>query len=502
MKRLCCALFCALLLLIPAACSSGVPETSQSAAPEVTTTAEDPTQTAPPETETAPELPAPLDPAGAPKLCLQKVYALSMPTEDGQEETVYLDEQGAIVEQAAVPDPVYDILSGKLRYYLYRQEAGGQEISWLYSASGKALEGSADCVYGDCVGTSIVKQLIPDPADPMAQDAGWLVDPEKGTVLRENVHSVLRLSNDRALYLDAKRHILGVYTATGKQLFADPFEGEFTVGYCCGPYVLGYPETGCAVLNEDLEVLDTSPKMFDMDLIDCGGLGVFCIKKQEIQTDIIEANGWKLIGSFSGNFQGTDGICAICGDVSGTGVKLFSVRGKRLAGPFEKLTPLYDETGTPTGRYLARTEKTISILSKGGEELCRRKISGLQRAYAAEDGMFLAEYEFENYWTEEKQTGLALLNDQLRRITSDERNYLEIRRVAEGIYAVRRQNSESGYRTDLIGLDGESFFSKVRSVGDGDGTVIAVYRDGSYGLIDRNGEWVARTRLNGDDEEE
>ena len=57
-----------------------------------------------------------------------------------------------------------------------------------------------------------------------------------------------------------------------------------------------------------------------------------------------------------------------------------------------------------------------------------------------------------------------------------------------------RELSENGYRTDLIGLNGESFFSKIKSVGDADETAIAVWKEDSYGLIDRNGEWIIRIR--------
>ncbi len=505
MKRLCSVLLCALIILNMAACGPAGPETTKEAPPETVSvpesTKETPAQTGPSQPE--PETEAVLDKKDAPKICTKKTYGIAMPSKKDPDRVIILDEQGAVLDNVTIPIALCDVITGNLRYYtvVEYEKDGSLKASWLYSAKGKALEGSSNCVYGDCLGSLVVKTLrtkAPGPeADPAsaAEDASWLYDPVKKAAVEQNVFSVEKLTGKKAVCLDAKRRVLGAYDREGQKLSEAPFEGSFTCGYCCGGFVLGYPESGCAVLNEELETVQTAPKMFDMELLDCGAQGVICIKKENNVCQVYRADDWKLRGTFPADLQTTDGLNAICGDDFSKNVNLHSIRGKRLAGPFDKISLLRDESDLTIGMTLARKDNVVYVLNKYGSTVAQRRIYGLTRAYNTFDGLIMCEYEFENDWTGEKETGYALLEQRLKWVSSRDYHFVRLERVTKDVYSGTRQNGEHSWRTDLYDEKGEVIFRKAVRFGTADENAIAVCGQEYFGLIDHRGNWIARLDL-------
>ena len=497
-------LLCAAALLF-AACTDQREETTAppvAQTEEVTAASLEDPESTPAAIKEQPVLPDPLAAKEAPAVYTDRHYIITLPTKP--EQTVVMDAQGKILQDVRIPTPLYDALTGKLRFYTYTQpaaEAGSaRDVNWLYNAKGKPLEGAEGCLYTAGMGGFVIKQLLPEDGAEAA--AGWLYDPKTQDVV-ENVWSVERLTAKTALLLDAERHMLGVCDAKGTLLYEDPYHGAFAFGYSCGGYILGYPEEGgCAVLNEKLEVLDTTPKMFDLDLFDAGDYGVYCVKKDDTQRFIYRATDWKLEGTFAEDFQYTDGVNVITGDDHSKNLKLHSMRGKRLAGPFDKISPEKDAADRPTGRYLARSGNTLTLLNKHGETVKQRKISGLTRAYSTFDGLCMCEYSFENDWTGEKETGFRLYTADLQYLTDTERNYLSVEKAAEGLYKVTRQNGEDSFRTDIVNVSGETVFKRPEAVGDGDEAALAVFKDGTVGLIGASGEWIAENSLDVSAEDE
>ena len=101
MKRFWGALLCVLIILNMAACSAQQEETKTSVRE---------TEAAPSGTESVPETPvqtepsrepgAPLDVKDAPKICVDRVYSLPMPTEAEPERVIRMDAQGNAVTAA------------------------------------------------------------------------------------------------------------------------------------------------------------------------------------------------------------------------------------------------------------------------------------------------------------------------------------------------------------------------------------------------------------------
>lgn|GEM_PF-6579976 len=494
MKRFWGALLCVLIILNMAACSAQQEETKTSARE---------TEAAPAGTESVPETPvqtepsrepgAPLDVKDAPRICVDRVYSLPMPTEAEPERVIRMDAQGNTLENVIIPTPLYDVITGDLRWYMLKEtnKDGSLKASWLYSVQGKALEGSSDCVYGEGIGTLVVKHLLPDGIEGV-EESGCLYDPAGGTTAVPEVFSIEKLTKKTAVCLDAKRHMLGVYGTKGEKLTEDPFGESFTFGYSCGGFILGYMDSGCAVLNENLEVVETSEKMFDIDLLDCGAHGVICIKRENDMCHVIRADDWKTLNTFPSSFQTTDGINVIAGDEFSKDVKLHSIRGKRLAGPFDKIGLLKDESDMPIGMTIARKDDTVYVLDKRGETVAKRRIRGLIRAYSTFDGMVMCEYEFTNDWTEEKETGFALLDQHLNYLSEQWENFVKIDRVTWGIYSCVRQNGRDSWRTDLFTMDKEVIFHNVAQVGSADEEAIAVCGQQYYGLIDHQGTWLVK----------
>ncbi|MBO4289130.1 MAG: hypothetical protein J5865_03405 [Lachnospiraceae bacterium] len=494
MKRLCGALLCALIILNMAACSAQQEETKTSARGTETApvSTENSSQT-PPETQTERDPGEPLDVKDAPKICVDRVYSIPMPSEDDPERVFWMDPEGNLLGNVIIPTPLCDVITGRLRYYTLKEtnKDGSLKASWLYSAKGKPLEGGTDCTYGEGIGSYVVKHLLPEGIEGV-EETGFLYDPASGTVAAENVFSIEKLTKKTAVCLDAKRHMLGVCTGDGEKILEDPYGEDFTFGYSCGGFILGYMGSGCAVLNEKLEILDTSEKMFDIDLIDCGARGVICVKRENDMCHVIRSDDWKTLNTFPSTFQTTDGINVICGDDFSKDVKLHSIRGKRLAGPFDKIGLMKDESDMPIGMTIARKDDTVYVLDKKGETAAMRRIRGLTRAYSTFDGLVMCEYEFKNEWTGEPETGFALLEQRLDYLSEQWENYVKIERVTAGIYSCVRQTGSDSYRTDLFTMDKEVIFHNVARVGSADEEAIAVRGQQYYGLIDHQGNWLVK----------
>ena len=182
----------------------------------------------------------------------------------------------------------------------------------------------------------------------------------------------------------------------------------------------------------------------------------------------------------------------IAGDEFSKDVKLHSIRGKRLAGPFDKIGLLKDESDMPIGMTIARKDDTVYVLDKRGETVAKRRIRGLIRAYSTFDGMVMCEYEFTNDWTGEKETGFALLDQHLNYLSEQWENFVKIDRVTWGIYSCVRQNGRDSWRTDLFTMDKEVIFHNVAQVGSADEEAIAVCGQQYYGLIDHQGTWLVK----------
>ena len=502
MKRTCSALLCILIIISLTGCflqqeETKAPSSAQETQPAPVSTEE----TAPPESQPEGETEAVLETKTAPKIYTKKFYSLAMPTAEDPGQVCYLDEQGAILENVTIPTPLHDVVSGKLRYYTVTEydKNGTLTASWLYSAKGKVLEGSGNCTYEDCLGNLIIMQpkgtRVEEAPDASAGGQSWLYDPSQKAVVAENVFSLEKITGKTAICLDAKRRILGVYDMKGQMLHKTPYDGDFTCGYCCGSYILGYPPEGCAILNEELVVVDTAPKMFDMELYDCGAQGVLCLKKDNDLRHIYRVDDWKMLGTFPTTFQTTDGINTICGDEFSKDVKLHSMRGKRLAGPYDKISFLRDENEALNGLTLARKDDVVYVLNKHGSVLAQRRIPGLTRAYNIYDGLILCEYEFENDWTGQTETGFSLLDQGLRWVSDRDRNFIRLERVTKNIFAGTRQNGEQSFRTDLYNEKAEVIFKRVERFGTADDAAIAVCDKEHFGLIDHEGNWIAKMDL-------
>lgn len=134
---------------------------------------------------------------------------------------------------AAAPTELRDVLTGELRYTTVREtrdtEEGGYELvrSVLYAPDGSVAEESTDSTYGLCLGRYVIKENFAAMAgdDPEVWMAGTcLYDPiEKKSVI-DGVSLLAKLTDDRAVAVDARAHIMGLLNENAEMVL--PYAGE------------------------------------------------------------------------------------------------------------------------------------------------------------------------------------------------------------------------------------------------------------------------------------
>ena len=161
MKRLWGVLLCALIIMNMTACGLTGPETAAQTASEAVPAPESTTETASEAAEPAAISEKPQDIKQAPSIYINKVYSLNLPTEEDPNHMVQLNEQGNILENITIPTPLYDALTGELRYYtvMEHEPDGSLKASWLYDTKGRAIEGSGSCIYREGFGRFVVRTL-------------------------------------------------------------------------------------------------------------------------------------------------------------------------------------------------------------------------------------------------------------------------------------------------------------------------------------------------------
>ena len=469
--------------------------------------------------ETSKEQPTPA--VEAPKIYTGDYYTVVWGRGTEEEQAFAMDPQGTLIMDLAIPEKLTDAVTGELRYYTLKQYEKGEKgqltlvKSWLYDVNGVPVDESEDCEFGACIGGLVRKSLysafvrregegewpgypggeVPDP-----QKSTWLYDPITKTNVREGVYEIRKLNDESAVLLDPEGRLIGASDTTGAMTAT--YDSDVPLGSILieGGFISGLSEEENGlehrvILDSSLSVVAEAAESEELDLVGCAQ-GAVCIRRTQDDTELYAAEGWQLLARLPEDLRQTDGVCAVCG-TSGNAA-LYDLNGTQLAGPYDEISLLKLEDGSYAGEYLSRQGETLTVLDKNGRELCSTTVEGLIYAAPANygkdartDGRIDCSYE----WKDTDGTmrmSQVIYDRQLNRLTS--RHFEFLTPVTEGIWLGRWINVSKPYAC-LLNEKEEEILYEVDDVFGGDENVIAV-RQGYYvGLVDHQGNWIAKKEL-------
>ncbi len=431
----------------------------------------------------------------------------------------YLDRTGKLTGEQSVPQPLCDVITGELRYWTLTEyppydgeplfdPITAQRPLWcaLYTADGRLLQERTDCVFANGVGPYVRLLKLHDAGEHrsgdayehddgvLQEDTSWLYDPVEDRILYTGVQGLMRLTDKTALMIDTEYHIRSVIDREGKETAR--WEGEpVRAGYVRGGYICS--DTGMLLLNERLERVDTATNGFDIELLDCGAQGIWYMKRSGEQKAVVCADSGERFGPFpKEELQATDGLRVIRGHEFEEDYRLCDLQGEPLTKTYDEIRLLLDENEIPTGRYLARRDRTVYILGADGAVLYENRLDALQvdKIYSEKAGRIGCQYTYENPDTGYKDWAVKVFDAALNDLFPAEHYQWIDKTGMPGVWLVSWEEGESSYCSALLDESGKELYRDAVLYGSSDEDAIAlVDKDGkTVGLIDRDGKWIGR----------
>ena len=494
--------------------SSGIPLSTRAAETEAPETSplQTETEAGAPESSEAetiaePETEPGKEPFVTPDLYTGKTYSVGRfwyGTEEGEE--YVMDEEGHLLDAKKIPSPIYDALTGEVRFYdrtEYTKIGENYEdvkvSTILYDKDGTVLEEDVPYLFTYACGNCLVR--LDSRAALMWEGqftdySGDLYDPYAHQVIQKDVCSVEKLTESSALAEDAHGYLLGVVDGTGKVLEGFPLEtGPYQWPYVYGNgFVVADTEDGAdggivqVLLNRDLEYVDHADEGEQYGTFNCGKRGIILEKILEDGTTwLFDLDKWEVILTLDDMARDMDEQRIICGE---DGAKLlYDWNGNILAGPYEELCPIREDLGDPWQGLVGMNGNTVCRLDLDGKILNKVEISGLSYI-SVYSGIVYCSYEKYDSQTGYFGYGTKICDYELKQLIPD--GYDNISRIAPGIYACPVTTPQGESRQNLFNSAGEMIFSGATSVGYGDEHAIPVVKGFSVGLIDLQGNWIAK----------
>ena len=485
--------------------SSKAAETEQTQAPETAPVQTEPESTAAEPTE--PETGSGGEPFVTPDFYTGKTYSVGRFWYAEEEGSNYvMDEEGHLLDAEKIPSPIYDELTGEVRFYdrtEYTKIGENYEdvkvSTTLYDKDGTVLEEDMPFLFTRACGNCVVRldsQAALMWEGQFSDYSGDLYDPYAHQVVQKDVCDVIRMTEDSALAKDAKGFLMGVIDEAGKVLTGFPMEtGPYKWPSVYGNgFVIAETEDGAdggivqVLLNRDLEYVDHTDEGEQYGTFNCGKRGTVLEKiLSDGTTWLMDMDKWEVILTTDDMVRDADEQRIICGE---DGAKmLYDWSGKKLAGPCEDLCPVREESGKPWQGLISREGNIVCLRDLDGKILNKIELPGLSyiSVYSGIVYCSLMEYDI---GTGNYNYGTKIYDYQLKQLIPD--GYDNISAVAPGVYACPVTTPQGESRQDLFNSAGEMIFSGATSVGYGDEHAIPVVKGFSVGLIDLQGNWIAK----------
>ena len=494
--------------------TSGVPlstkaaETTQPAteAPETSPVQTEPESTGP-ETTAEPETEPGTEPFVMPDFYTGKTYSVSKYWYSDEEGDDYvMDAEGHLLDADRIPLPIVDELTGEVKFYdrtEYIKTGPNYEdvkvSTTLYDRDGNILEEDVPYLFYNACGNCVTRLSSNAALMYEGQFTDYtceLYDPYAHKVVRDDVYSLIKLTDGKALAMDRQGVLLGVVDASGAVLAGFPME----TGPYRWPYVYGNgfvfadvedeADGGLArvLLNSELEYVDYASSYENYRVFKCGERGEILTKVLETgETYVFDMDKWEILLRMDDTIEEMDSRRIIC---SRNDRKwLYDWNGKQLAGPYEELAPIREAEGEDYTGFAGRNGTVLYLLDADGKILKQRDVPNLYYV-SVFDGMIYcatSEYDAEiDYY----DYGVFICDYQLNQLIPE--GYSSVRLVAPGVYACPRYNAQNEIRLTLFNDKGEVIFENATCVGYGDEDAIPVVKGFTVGLIDRQGSWIAK----------
>ena len=480
------------------------PESSEEQPAEPESTGTEPESSEPgsaAEPETGPEKEAFV----TPDFYTGKTYEVGRFWYGGESDNDYLlDEEGHLLDRSKIPVPITDELTGEVRFYSrtqYTKTGKNYEdvdvATTLYDKDGNVLEEKVPYLFSEACGTCVVR--LDSRAALMWEGqfndySGELYDPYAHQVVQEGVCSVTKLTDSSALALDKKGVLLGTVDTKGAAVDGFPMDaGPFKYPYVYGNgFVFTYTEEGDAltsvILNSRLEYVDHAEEDEHYRVFNCGERGAVLAKELEDgETWLLDLDRWEVILQMDHPIEKMDARRIIC--QWDDQFWLFDWNGKKLVGPYDDLQPIRETEDDAFEGLIGRSGNTVCRLDTDGKILNRIDIPKLSYI-SVYDGIVCCNTEEYDSATGYYGYGMTVLDYELRQFIPGD--YTNISRVAPGIYACPTTTPQGESRVTLFNSDGQMIFTGATSVGAGDERAIPVVKGFSVGLIDLQGNWIAK----------
>ena len=483
--------------------STAQPESSGAAAPESETAAEPESR----ETDAPPETKPGETPFVTPDFYTGKTYRVSkywFPTED--DEAYYtMDEAGHLLDMDKVPTPIEDVLTGEVAFYtrtVYTKIGSNYDdvkvSAVLYDREGNILEEDVPRLFTAACGSCVVR--LDSRAALMWEGqfsdySGDLYDPYAHRVMREDVCSVERLTESIALAEDREGRLLGTVDGSGNVVSGFPTEtGPYRWPYSCGNgFVIADTEdeadggTARVVLDRDLKYVDYAAEGEQYSVLNGGTKGFILAKTLEDGTTyLFDMEKWEVLLNLEAEVKAMDSRSIICEENEWNWICDWN--GNRLTESYPSLYPVREDETQDFQGFIAVYGDELQRLDRDGKVVSKVNVPNLYYANVYDGAIFCEATAYDD--TGESYFESSVYDFDLREIVPA--GYSNIRKAAPGVFACSTETPQGELRATLINDRGEIIMKNLFSVGEGDEDAIPVVKGFTVGLIDRQGNWIAK----------
>ena len=488
-------------------------ETEPAQTTQAAETTQEPASSQAPETteEVPPQTPEETQPSQeyfeTPEFYTGKIYSVSSSYYDYEEENPFvMDPEGHLLDRSKLPRPIEDVLTENVWYYQrieYEKTGDGwedyQAYSTLYDDSGNVLEERAPYSYaygcGDCVIRMDSRASWDWEGEP--RDYGYcLYNPHTHEVMQEGVAWMQRLNDGSALAMDNRGYVLGVVDASGHALAGFPMEtGPYRYPSVYGDrYILAdcpdEVDGGMArvLLDTNLEYIDYAAEGESYNIFDCGEKGLILAKSiPEMGTYLFYLDEWEVAAVVGFPVTDMDAERILSEGENGTAV--YDWNGELVSGFYDQIYPVGKKEGETAPYYICKNGNEVLLTDPDGMVLEAKTIDNLNYV-SPYQGVVYCSTSYYDASTGYYGYGLVVLDEQLNQIVPD--TYENATMVAPGIICCQNMNGNNEPRYTLFNMKGEAVFTGAECVGSGDEYAIAVVKGFTVGLIDHEGNWLAK----------
>jgi len=450
----------------------------------------------------------------------------------GWDSRILLDGNGAPRGREYEYGTINDVLTGDPAYYTRtRYVDTGERTEWgeavaiteqaLFDLEGNQLLDWSPHYYSTSVGGYVTR------LDPSFWEMGGMVensdaallDPATGRIVQTGVAQLRRLDDETVIASDAVGNLLGLLDAQGNPIAGFPAPIPMNWPDVAEGFLIGRdPESSWDEKTSLWYVLDR--ELNTVASVECEYLNTLFMNLRgpyamasvsDDMTVLYDIEGWKpLLNVAKYEVEYFDGERLIYSDRSAPyGQRQFTLcdaAGNLLAGPFpSRMAPVGGEdSDAPAEAFLTAKDGRLVKLDRDGNEIASCEMANLQDFASYENGPIVCsveqiseEYPAGNGWRS------AMLDGNLNGMVPIG-DYMSI----NPLYIYENNNSIrtplwSGYRVtthdraviDLLDAQGRVVMSGISNLGTATSEAIAVVRGFAVGLVDYEGNWIAKSSV-------